>query len=176
MEITLKNPSQCLQVLALNIKIPAALELKALFSSLKQWYSWACWLLPSLSAPMSTCADIPTHMCRHKHTCGDGHTHTLGFQTSYSHTDSGFHHSVPKSGKAIPRLPPWLVTSYWPKPDHSSRGDHTCNAFTFFQPPPSKCFYWMILSPTFIGRRHEKHLMKHHFCFTPIKRNLKYCL
>lgn len=34
MEIKLKNPSQCLKVLALSIKIPAALELTALFGQL----------------------------------------------------------------------------------------------------------------------------------------------
>lgn len=82
MESKYNNPSQCLKVLALNIKIPAALELQALFDKLNNDIHgsvFLCLLYPTLLyvyIPAHVCADMHTHVHAHR----DMHTHNL--QTS----------------------------------------------------------------------------------------------
>lgn len=79
MESKFNNPSQCLKVLALNIKNPTALELQALSDKLNNdthGSIFFCLLYPTLLdvyIHAHVCADVCTPMYMHTETC----THTI---------------------------------------------------------------------------------------------------
>lgn len=109
MESKFNNRSQCLKVLALNIKILAALRLRALLGQLNNNDTHGS---VSLCLVYLLLFDMHIHahacMCRHKnmHTCvcpqRHTHRHIHNFQTSYSYLESGLYRSVVSSRKIVP--------------------------------------------------------------------------